>query len=306
MCNEVFKQIVVRSLTNPMMHPMMQNATWAAFHRASFYGPFTPQPYHGYATPLLVTNVPTSPYLSPSKISLIPTALVSELSHHSSSIFASFHSSPPRFVSTYPGQYDHTFTPSPSSAAFRYAVNIFSAALLIRYAGNLTPRYPQVGSDCSVVLPSEDDTLMRRGAVDLRRSGRSADTRRVGPKTLVEKVDSSRARVGKREGDSGQMPALLISTSSRPYVALMCAAAATMEASLSASSWTKLMLAVGVLVRMRETAVWPFSSLRAPSRMWFPGSADGRAGVSKPPPLLPPGLGEWGFWGAGGGAGTCD
>jgi hypothetical protein len=128
------------------------------------------------------------------------------------------------------------------------------------------------------------------GDLDCLRRGTKAAVNTVGPNTFV----SNSARRSLRNGHwpsyvSLQIPALLMRTSRRPYSCSMCCTAALMEASSSASSWTKEAVLFGFRCWICWSAASPFAILRDPTRTWLEGETEARsAAVSKPiPPLAP-------------------
>lgn len=143
------------------------------------------------------------------------------------------------------------------------------------------------------MLPRPDDTLMILGDLDCLRRGIKAAVNTVGPNTFV----SNSARRSLREGHwpsyvSLQIPALLMRTSRRPNSCSMCCTAASMDASSSASSWTREAVPCGFRCRICWSAASPFAMLRDPTRTWLEGETEASsAAVSKPmPPLAPVGF----------------
>ena len=81
------------------------------------------------------------------------------------------------------------------------------------------------------------------------------------------------------------MPALLMSTSRRPYLEATTSAAAAMDGSdVTSSSIGSTTTPLG----REEIAAWPLESERVPIRMWNLGSLESFFTISKPTPWLAP------------------
>ena len=83
------------------------------------------------------------------------------------------------------------------------------------------------------------------------------------------------------------MPALLMSTSRRPYLVATTEAAAAMDGSEVTSSSIGSTTTTPPLGR-EEMAAWPLESERVPIRMWKLGSLESFFTISKPTPWFAP------------------
>lgn len=119
------------------------------------------------------------------------------------------------------------------------------------------------------MLPREEVTFMILGLLLARRSGNMAFVAMVGPKTFVSKMSRISDRLGQAASlDSGQVPALLMRMSRRPWARSMEAAAEEIEVSSVTSSWTRLLVPGWALAWMDESAELPLERFREPIMTW--------------------------------------